>query len=92
MVAQMAVQPPGALTGNRVKSFLASQGSGREEGKDERGQESQNSEKLTPGAEPAHSRGSAQWEATGWKQRPVPRVSKILGGADKVGGIQGGVH
>lgn len=40
---------------NRVKSFLASQSSGRKEEKNERGQESQNSEKLTPGAEPAHS-------------------------------------
>lgn len=40
---------------NTVKSFLASQSSGRKEEKNERGQESQNSEKLTPGAEPAHS-------------------------------------
>lgn len=78
--------------GNRVKYFLASQGSGRKEEKNERGQESQNSEKLTPGAEPAHSWGSAQWESAGWKQRPVPWISKVLGSADKIGGIQGRVH
>lgn len=77
---------------NRVTSFLVSQSSGRKEEKNERGQKSQNSEKLTPGAEPAHSWGSAQRETTGWKQRPVPWISKVLGSADKIGGIQGRVH
>lgn len=64
----------------------------RNKGKGKQSRGPQNPDQLTPGAEPTHSWGSAQWEATGGNQGPIARSSNVLGGADKAGRLQGSVH